>query len=170
MPRRKRQRLRSLAGGTGLGLALGCAVGAFCFYRPRPKPSNLMRPKPLNRNVIPTAEPTTATVELAEPSPVRVDTPDKTETMPPRKGRSIRWIAGGTGLGLVLGCAIGAFYFYRSRPKPWNLDAIRAVESKTAAVDLSVGLVPDTTSAGAGQAPDSASVKPAALGRAGQYP
>ena len=178
MSLRKRRGIRSVAGGTGLGLVLGCAIGAFCFYRSRPKPSNLERPKPsnLNRpkpsnlNVIPTVEPTTVTVDLSEESPVRVDTPDKTETMPVRKRRGIRWIAGGTGLGLVLGCAIGAFYFYRSRPKPWNLDAIRAVESKTAAVDLSVGLVPDTTSFRAGQALDSASVKPAALGRAGQDP
>jgi hypothetical protein len=160
MSPRKRQRIPSLAGGTGLGLVLGCAIGAFCFYRSRPKPSHL--------NVIPTVEPTTVIVELPSGNPVTDDTPDNTETMPLWKRRGIRWIAGGTGLGLVLGCAIGAFYFYRSRPKPWDLNAIRAVESKTAAVDLSLGLVPDTTPAGAGKAPDFASVKPAALGRAGQ--
>jgi hypothetical protein len=175
---RKQRGIRSLAGGTGLGLVLGCAIGAFCFYRPRPKPPKLETPKPPKLetpkppklNVIPAVEPTTVTVNLSEESPMRVDTPDKTETIPVRKRRGIRWIAGGTGLGLVLGCAIGAFYFYRSRPKPWNLDAIRAVEPKTAAVDLSVGLLPDPTSAGAGQAPDSASVKPAAFGRAVQDP
>ena len=162
MSPRKQRGIRSLAGGTGLGMVLGCAIGAFCFYRSRPKPSN--------PNVTLSVEPTTVAVALPEEIPVSVDTPDNTGTVPLWKRRGIRWIAGGTGLGLVLGCAIAAFYFYRPRPKPWNLDAIRAVEPKTAAVDLSVGLVPDATSAGAAQVADSASVKPAAFARAGQDP
>ena len=165
MSLRKRQGIRSLAGGTGLGLVLGCAIGAFCFYRSRPKPSNL--------NVIPTVEPTTATPDLPRENPVTIDAPDNTGTMPLRKRWGIRWLTGATGLGLILGCAIVAFYHYRSRPKPWNLNAVLAVEPTTAAVDLSIGLVPDTMPARAvqdatGPTLESASVKSKASGRADQ--
>ena len=163
MRSRKRSGIRTLAGGTGLGLVIGCAIGAFCFYRPKAKPST---PK-----LIPPVEPVRATVDLPEEIRVIADPPDDTEIMPVRKRRGIRWIAGGIGLGLAFGCAIGAFYYHRSRPKPWNLTAIRAVEPRTAAVDLSVGLMPDTIPArtvqnGSASTPDSASIKPTASGKA----
>jgi hypothetical protein len=165
IPLRKRRGIRSLAGGTGLGLVLGCAIGAFCFYRSRPKPSN--------QNVIPTVGPTPVAPDLRRESPVTVDMPDKPGTMPVRKRWSFRWLAAATGLGVVLGCAIVAFYHYRSRPKPWNLNAVVAVEPTTAAVDLSMGLVPNTIPArtvhdAPAPTPDPASVKSKASARADQ--
>jgi len=101
------------------------------------------------------------------------DRSDSTKTLSLWKHLVIPSLVGGTGLGLILVCAIGAFCFYRARPKPWNLNAICPVEPRTAAVDLSVGLVPNTIPAkmrqdGAAFTPDSASVKPATPGRAAQ--
>ncbi len=150
MRSRKRSGIRTLAGGTGIGLAIGCAIGAFCFYRPKAKPSTPKLIPPVEP-VKSTGKPVRATVDLPEEIRVIADPPDDTEIMPVRKRRGIRWIAGGIGLGLAFGCAIGAFYYHRSRPKPWNLTAVRAVEPRTAAVDLSVGLMPDNDSC-----PDSA--------------
>ncbi|MFY9937455.1 MAG: hypothetical protein WAK33_11300 [Silvibacterium sp.] len=123
--------------------------------------------------MIPTVEPTTAIPELQRENPVTVVKPDNTGIMPLRKRQSIRWLAGATGLGLILGCAIAAFHYYRSKPKPWNLNAVLAVEPTTAAVDLSMGLVPNTIPArtvqnGTRPTLDSASVKSEASGKADQ--
>ena len=94
-------------------------------------------------------------------------TPDKSERIPPRKGRGIRSLAGEIGLGLVVVLYATAIIYivYRSRSESWDLDGIRALEPKTAAVDLSVGLEPHAAPVKTGQdvaasAPDTA---PAAL-------
>jgi hypothetical protein len=104
------------------------------------------------------------------------DMPEKADAPALWKRLVIRALIGGSGVGLVLACAIGAFYVYRSRSEPWDLNAIRVMQPKTAAVDLSVGLMqPDAALSSARQnaaasASDPSASKPTAPLKAAQEP
>ena len=53
----------------------------------------------------------------------------------------IRALVGGIGMGLALLFGIAVVYLYQSRPKGWDRNGIRALQPKTATVDLSAGLM-----------------------------